>query len=240
VADVFEGPCREFLAAELPQPPGLALDLGCGPGHTTRLLAEVTGAERVVGLDASETFLAEARAVAAPNVEFVRHDVTVVPFPTDGADAVYARLVLAHLAVPASVVVRWLSQVAPGGALLLDEVEWIQTRQPALAFYEEVVVGLVRSRGGLMYAGPHIAGVVGDGCRLRSDRLVEVPVATAAAAAMYAMNLATWRDDPYVTETFASDRIDELAASLDDLARSPATGEITWGLRQVAYERAPF
>jgi len=130
-----------------------------------------------------------------------------------------------------------MSQVAPTGVLLLDEVEWIDTGHPVLDFSEEVVVALVRSSGGLMYAGPHIAALTGEGWRQRSSRVLSVPVTTASAAAMYAMNLGTWRDDPFVVGTFGVGRIDELAAGLDDLTRSRAEGEITWGLRQVSYQR---
>src|SRR5207244_4984965 len=48
VAEVFDGPTRDFIFTEALSRPPLALDLGCGPGHTTRLLAEITGADRVV------------------------------------------------------------------------------------------------------------------------------------------------------------------------------------------------
>src|SRR4051794_17612598 len=53
VATVFEPTSREFVQAAAPRSPALAVDLGCGPGHTTRLLHEATGAARTLGLDAS-------------------------------------------------------------------------------------------------------------------------------------------------------------------------------------------
>jgi trans-aconitate methyltransferase len=57
VAAVFESPTRTFLAEDVGQlRADLALDLGCGPGHTTRLVAEMTGAVRTIGLDASASF----------------------------------------------------------------------------------------------------------------------------------------------------------------------------------------
>ena len=51
VADVFAAPSATFLREQVDFRPGLALDLGCGPGRTTRLVADVTGAAKVVGLD---------------------------------------------------------------------------------------------------------------------------------------------------------------------------------------------
>jgi trans-aconitate 2-methyltransferase len=54
LADVFEPPSRAFLA-EFTRVAGdqvdLAVDLGCGPGHSTRLVASVVGARRTLGLD---------------------------------------------------------------------------------------------------------------------------------------------------------------------------------------------
>jgi trans-aconitate 2-methyltransferase len=219
-------------------PPRLALDLGCGPGLTSRLVAEVTRAALVVGLDTSEPFLGAARTSSGPpHISFVRHDVATSDFPTLPPDLVYARLLLAHLADPGAVASRWAAQLAPGGALLLDEVEFIHTDNPVLAFYEEVVVGLVGTRGAPMYAGPLVADLTGDGWARRSTTLRRLGVATADAARMYALNLTTWRDDPFVVDTYDRAAVDELAAGLDNLSRSAATDEITWGLRQVAYER---
>jgi trans-aconitate 2-methyltransferase len=219
-------------------PPALALDLGCGPGLTTRLVADVTRARRVVGLDSSEPFLAAARGAAGPaHISFVRHDVAGADFPTRPPDLVYARLLLAHLPDPGAVASRWAAQLAPGGALLLDEVEFIHTENPVLAFYEQVVVGLVGTRGAPMYAGPLVADLEGPGWARRSTTLRQVEVATADAARMYGLNLTTWRDDPYVVDAYEPVAVDDLAAGLDALCRSTATDEITWGLRQVAYKR---
>ena len=68
VARLFDPSSRAFVARALSAsaaPVRLAVDLGCGPGNTTALLAEVSGAARTVGLDESEHFLAEARSARA-------------------------------------------------------------------------------------------------------------------------------------------------------------------------------
>ncbi|MFN0089695.1 MAG: hypothetical protein ACKVWR_05410, partial [Acidimicrobiales bacterium] len=65
LARVFD-PTTEALvdAAARHAPEGPALDLGCGPGHTTRLLCDALARlgrrTPVLGLDAAEAFLAEA------------------------------------------------------------------------------------------------------------------------------------------------------------------------------------
>ena len=65
VAQVFEPTSRALLAAAVPAGVDVALDLGCGPGHTTRLLAAVARPRRTVGVDGSERYLAHARAATA-------------------------------------------------------------------------------------------------------------------------------------------------------------------------------
>ena len=72
LAHVFEHSTRAFLreapAARLGLAQNLAqkiaIDLGCGPGFTTHLIAEALGFSRVVGLETSERFIELARATA--------------------------------------------------------------------------------------------------------------------------------------------------------------------------------
>ena len=52
------GALLESVAAA--EPCRLALDLGCGPGHTTRLVAERTRALQVIGIDQSERAISRA------------------------------------------------------------------------------------------------------------------------------------------------------------------------------------
>ena len=87
-----------------------------------------------------------------------------------------------------------------------------------------------------MYAGPLISNLTG--ANKASDAVVQHEVSTADAARMYSMNLNTWRDDPYITETYDTDHINDLARALAELTTSTKTGEIEWGLRQVSYRRA--
>src|SRR4051795_1345013 len=75
LAAVFEESSATLLRRAAPVAPAVAVDLGCGPGHTTALVARCTGATRTWGLDASEGFLTQARR-AYGQLEFVEHDVT--------------------------------------------------------------------------------------------------------------------------------------------------------------------
>ena len=61
VAEVFAPTTRAFLA-EVDFRPRLALDLGSGLGHTTRLIADVLKPTKAVGIEASAAFLSAAQS----------------------------------------------------------------------------------------------------------------------------------------------------------------------------------
>jgi trans-aconitate 2-methyltransferase len=236
LADIFDPASEAFLADQVSRPPMLAVDLGCGPGHSTRLLARVTRATRTVGLDNSESFLAAARKNAAGGLAFLIHDVRNTPWPVAGADLAFSRLVLAHLPEPAAVTMTWLAQLAPGGLLALDELEWFHTDDPALDRYLEIATALVTAHGGTMLAGPILAELdpVPMG-RRQASMVREWEVAVPRAAAMFGLNLAVWRRDPLVPASQAE--LDKLSRELDALASAQASGgTMTWGLRQVVLQ----
>src|SRR4051812_46214870 len=83
--------------------PASVIDLGCGPGFTTELLAAVCRPWALVGLDGSAAMVTAARA-RVPGASFAAHDVTAVPLPGAPADLVFARYLLAHLPDPAAAV----------------------------------------------------------------------------------------------------------------------------------------
>jgi SAM-dependent methyltransferase len=235
VAALFDPPTQAFLRRAAPAVAGTVVDLGCGPGNTTQLLAATISAERLVAVDASADFVERVRR-RVPGAIAVLHDVTVLPLPGAPADVVFARLLLAHLPDPAAVARAWRSQLAPGGVLLLDEIDAIVSDVAVLAEYESVVTELVASRGAVMAAGPELddlaAEAAATGCLVADDRFA-VPVGPGAAARMFRLNLAIWGDDPAVDHHRRDGTLDRLAAGLDALAARPA-GTITWHLRQLA------
>ena len=229
VARIYQQTSRAFLTRAAPAHPAAALDLGSGPGHTTRLLAEVCRPGRTLGLDASDRYLAAARTAADPEgIEYQRHDVTRVPLPGAPAGVIYARLVLAHLPEPLGIVERWRSQIAPGGVLLLEEVEAIEPPAGVLAEYERLVTALVAAEGGTMAVGPALGAALGGGT-------VEVPVDVADAARMFGLNLATWGVDAVRRGLASAGEVERLAGGLAEMAgRSPGTGTVGWVLRQIS------
>jgi trans-aconitate methyltransferase len=64
LAALYDAETRALVARAIPRRPSLALDLGCGPGWSTHLVHEVSGAPRTVGIDASDRYVAEAAAAS--------------------------------------------------------------------------------------------------------------------------------------------------------------------------------
>ena len=239
LAELFEPASRSFLerVAGLARRPGLGVDLGCGTGHTTRLVAEVLKPDRMVGLDQSEFFVAVA-AGGPPGVEFAVHDVTQVPFPCPPADVCYGRLLLSHLPDPGAVLAAWATQLTPGGLLLADEVERIHTDLPALRGYLEVAAALLATRGHTLEIGPVLARLPDPpGLVRRDDRIGHLAPPAHRAAAMFALNLAVWGGEAVRTGVASADQLDRLATDLAAVADGDVDGSIRWELRQLVLQR---
>lgn len=123
LAQVFEDSTRALLRDAPAAPPTLAIDLGCGPGFTTHLLADTRAFGRVVGFETSPRFIELARATATPRVSFELHDVCSIPFPTGPADLIFCRFLITHLADPADALGKWATQLNPDGLMMIEEVE---------------------------------------------------------------------------------------------------------------------
>ena len=91
LAETFAGSSSEFMRRSINARPRLAVDLGCGPGYSTQLLASILNPEHTAGLDNSEKFLAHAKAKASTSVSFHLHDITKAPFPTGRCDVMFSR-----------------------------------------------------------------------------------------------------------------------------------------------------
>ena len=186
VAEVFAGSSRRLMVESIPRHAGVVLDLGCGPGHSTRLLAEACAPGRLVGLDSSATYISLARRLASDaGIEFAVHSVTDLPLPGAPADAVFARFLLSHLSDPLQVVDDWRSQLRPNGVLVLDEVEVIDAPPGPLRRYVELASRVVATGGGSLYSGALLRSLGG--------RLVKLLVPSHTAGRMFAMNLEVWR-----------------------------------------------
>jgi SAM-dependent methyltransferase len=126
--------------------PGQTLvDLGCGPGFTTVDLATLAGERgRVVGIDASETAAAAARAETMrhglSNVRIVVANADDIDLSGDQPGGVFSRWLFCYLADPASVVQRVAAGLRPGGVLaVIDYWHYLAIRtEPRSPLFDRV------------------------------------------------------------------------------------------------------
>ena len=234
LAYIFAPEIKSFLD-HVPPDPRLVIDLGCGPGFTTGLMSSTLNARQTVGLDTSQRFLDLARSQEANGVAYLKHDVTQTPFPTGAADVLFCHLLLPHLADPAGALRTWASQLRPAGLLLVDEVSDIQTDHPTFRRYLDAAERLLEGTGGDLYVGRRVERLGRlPGLRRISSRLVNHPVATAACARMFRLNLDAWGTNPHAGLS-DHDRAN-LASQLDNLTTSTAATDIHWQMRQVVFK----
>jgi ubiquinone/menaquinone biosynthesis C-methylase UbiE len=239
LADVFAPASRAFMQDAVKTGLQVAVDLGCGPGYTTRLLADMTRCKQAIGIDSSAYFLTLARENAPEHMSFLAHDVTQVPFPIEQSDVMSCRMLLTHLQNPASVIERWQTQLRPHGLLLLEEVEWIQTEYAPFRLYLDIVAALLAQQHNQLYIGSFLDTMhVADGLQRYMSRVYRLPVSTSQAARMFSMNIVTWKKQPFIQQHYAPALIEQLEQDLQALAATPTQKSvITWGMRQLAYER---
>ena len=115
----------QLLREHLPEPPADVLDLGCGTGSLTVLLAEA--GHRVHGVDLAPNMVAAARAKVAASGATASVEVGDAADPPGrpGAyDVVLTRHVLWALPDPSAALGRWARLLRPSGRLVLVEGWW--------------------------------------------------------------------------------------------------------------------
>jgi trans-aconitate 2-methyltransferase len=107
-------PFVDLLSLVQPVPGGRVVDLGCGTGELTRALHEYTAAAETVGIDSSETMLAQSAAFAGEGLRFERGDVETWQ-PAQAADLLFSNAALQWVNGHDQLFARLLRAVAPGG-----------------------------------------------------------------------------------------------------------------------------
>ena len=225
LAAVFEPGSRALLERFAQVPGALALDLGSGPGFTTRLVAEHAKTERVIGLEQSVKLLEQAAALHGnERVSFQQADVSLPPFPTPPAALMFSRFLLTHLREPEAIVRGWARSAEPGALLILEETARLSGEHPAFPRYYALVEAMQRHYGQRMYIGGELAALAE--CPEWERVSAEIPVFYLPAADMarlHFLNVGTWSKDPFARDHYAPTELAELAAELERIS----TGEVS-------------
>jgi len=245
LASVYQESTRAFLTNAAGSARfHLGLDLGCGLGLTTNLIAETLRCDRVIGLDTSATFIKLARATAGGRMSLIQHDITATPFPGGNANLIFSRFLLTHLRDPAAVVTKWATQLEGGGLLLLEETEAIHTANPVFTRYLRIVEAMLAEQSNQLYAGRMVASLASPGgLKSTVSELHGLPVRNSDAARMFASNLNALKDSESVRTNYSSRvrlALERVLLALENELRqiaaieSPAR-QIEWEMRQSAW-----
>ncbi|MGW1992096.1 class I SAM-dependent methyltransferase [Embleya sp. NPDC001921] len=124
-----------LLAGLVPADPADVLDVGCGTGSLSRLLAEA--GHRVTGVDLSPRMIERARAKLSAgglSARFLVGDAAAPPTGDERYDVLLSRHLLWTLPDPHAALRDWVTRVRPGGTLLLIEGRWREAGQGGVPY----------------------------------------------------------------------------------------------------------
>jgi ubiquinone/menaquinone biosynthesis C-methylase UbiE len=146
------------------------LDVGCGAGDVSMLLAELVGPHgTVTGIDMNPAVLEVARARAAAaglsNISYLHADLTGLRLD-EQADALIGRLILFHLKEPAATIRALSRLVRPGGLVTFQEFNITRSRTvPPTRLATDCVdwiISAFRAAGITLDLGEHLASILRD------------------------------------------------------------------------------
>lgn len=139
-------PPRDLLARVPLSRPRRVIDLGCGPGNSTELLAQRWPDAEVIGVDNSPAMLEQARA-RLPGLRFELADLASWT-PPEGTDLLFANAVFQWVPDHLDVLARLLDKLPLGGVLAVQMPD--NVTEPSHLLMEEAAA-----------AGPWAARIAG-------------------------------------------------------------------------------
>ncbi len=166
--NTLEGSTKEFLNRAEVKKDIYCLDLGCGNGGVSFLLANLVGPKGyVLGLDLDQKNIQIATETATvrdiEHVAFQRFDVYELESKHE-FDLVYSRFLLSHLASPEPVLKRAFEAIKPGGTILIEDTDFTgHFSYPNSVHFDQYVSlyqQLLQKRGGNANRGQQLVGML--------------------------------------------------------------------------------
>ena len=101
------------------------LEVGCGTGAITRMLAEAEGVQSVIGIDPSSIFIEKAKSINQhPNVDYFIGDGKSLPFQDNVFDVIVFHTVLCHVPSPEIFLQESYRVLKKGGQLAIFDGDY--------------------------------------------------------------------------------------------------------------------
>jgi len=206
------------------------LDLGCGGGDVAFELARLVGPEgRVLGvdLDPSQVAIAarEAAGLGLAHCTFREGDAVLEQGRAE-FDLAYARFLLTHLPDPAGALARMIGHVAPGGVVVLEDIDFRGhfCHPPCAAFdrYVALYTRAVQGKGADPHVGARLPALLrAAGCVDVRVRVVQPAALEGDVKRMAPLTLANIADAVLAAGLADGDELARLQAELDAQAADP-------------------
>jgi 2-polyprenyl-3-methyl-5-hydroxy-6-metoxy-1,4-benzoquinol methylase len=232
IAEFFNPLADDFIRKNLNKSVVKAADLGCGPGYTTHMLANVTKASNITGFDISGYFIEKAR-LQYPELNFVKQDITQWN-TNEKFDVLYCRFLLSHLNNIRQILRNWEEHLNPGGLIFIDELEDIYTQVQVFQKYLSMNLSLVRSQGAELYVGKILDEYIA-GFRSILNQSSIIPVYNWQAAGWFYPNTTSiWNDEDIVRNTLSRQQRIKIAKDLLAIWYNKNTqSNITWKMKRI-------
>jgi len=113
-------PCRDLVAAISERSVRCIIDLGCGPGNSTTVLADRWPDAEIIGLDNSTAMIQAARSEQPNRTWIVRHIAEWAGEAKQQFDVVFSNAALHWVDDHARIFPQLVERVAPGGVLAIQ------------------------------------------------------------------------------------------------------------------------
>lgn len=230
---MFEPSSSTFIKTMTESNLSLALDLGCGPGHTTEMISKSINPKLTIGIDISLPHLNHATPNSA--IHFIQHDVSISPLPNAPADLIYSRFLLSHLSNPLLIIENWLENLKPSGILLLEEDEWTFSNNLVIQEYFKIVADLIAFNGGNMYIGRKFENLsLNNDLKIKHNKVQKVSPPIELTIQNFILNFKALREQNFIINNYSQAYLNILQDNLEKILLSPSNTVVEWGMRQVA------